>query len=119
MISLINTENNSRLENPKIQVIKYTSFFGFNLKIFIKNSSQFSKLYLVISSSYNIVSIKCKIGHSSVREYLVVDGMINCAFLIFQNCNNCVKDYIPFSSRLFCSLRYIHELKAKWNVISI
>ena len=41
--------------------------------------------------------------------------MINCAFLIFNNCDQWIKDSIKFSSRWFCSLNFIDELKKMDN----
>ena len=54
VISLIDTENNSRPENPKIQVLKDRSFLQFNLKIFFKtriSSVKNVSLLLVLRTS--------------------------------------------------------------------
>ena len=45
--------------------------------------------------------------------------MINFYFPIFNNFNHWIKESIPFLSRWFCSLNYVHTLKIKWNIISI
>ena len=45
--------------------------------------------------------------------------MINCAFLIFQNCKNCIKELIQFYSSCFFPLIYIHALKTKRTAIPI
>ena len=45
--------------------------------------------------------------------------MINCDFLIFNNCNYFIKDSILLFSRWFCSLEPIRALKKKWTIISI
>ena len=45
--------------------------------------------------------------------------MINCNFLIFKNCNHCIKELIPLSSGWGCSLNSINALKTKWTLISI
>ena len=73
------------------------------------------KFCLVTSSVDNIISINRKIGHSSIREDLDVYGMVNGGFIIFHNCNHCMKEYIPFLSVCFCSLNFIHALKKKIN----
>ena len=102
-----------------MQVLKDRSFLDFNLKIFFKKYSYFRKCYLVISSDNKIISRNRKIGHSSIREDLDVDDMTNCAFIIFHNCNHCIKESITFPSGWFCSLYYSHELKNKWTIILI
>ena len=45
--------------------------------------------------------------------------MINCDFIIFNSCNHCIKVWISMSSRCFCFLNYIHELKTKLTFVSI
>ena len=45
--------------------------------------------------------------------------MINCAFIIFMNCNHLIKELIPLSSSWCCSLNCIHALNIRRNVVLI
>ena len=91
----------------------------FNLKIFFKNSSWFSKYCLVIINVDIIISKKNKMEHIYIREDLNLYGMINCNCLILNNCYHCIKELIPLLSGWFCSLNYIHALKKKCTVLLI
>ena len=46
---------------------------------------------VIISSIENIISWDYKIGHCNIRKTLYVDSIINCDFLILNNCNHCIK----------------------------
>ena len=62
-----------------------------------------------------ITDIQNPVSESMHSRYINVDSegvimchwtvglinMINCAFLIFENCNHCIKDSIPLSSGCF------------------
>ena len=61
-----------------------------------------------ILSVSHIISGNPKIGQSSIREYLDVDGMTNCAFLIFNHCNHCIKELNLFFFVWFYFLYSIH-----------
>ena len=115
----MNTETNRRLANSGIYVIKYIFFLDFHLKVFFKNSCSFSKLCPIINIVENIIGGNFQIGYCSVIEGVDVDIMINCAFLLFNNCDHFIKEYIPLSFRYFCFLNSIHVLKKKWTIISI
>ena len=119
LISMINNETKRRTENLKIQVLKDISFLEFDLKAIFKNASQFRKFCLIMINVDKNISRNCKIGHCYIREDVSVYVMINCDFIIFKNCNHCIKDSIPVQYILFCSLNSIHDLKTKWNIIQV
>ena len=108
-----------RLKHSGIQILKEISFLDFHLKVLFKNSCQFRKCCIIISSVDNIISIDCKIGHCYIREDFDVDILINCAIIISKNCDHCIQESIPLSSIGFCSLNSVHALKKKWTIISI
>ena len=63
--------------------------------MFFKNSYYFSKYVLIISIIENIISGDCKIGHCAISEIFDVDSTINCAILILNNFDHCIKESIP------------------------
>ena len=84
--------------NPKIWLLKNWSLLYFHLKLLFKDSWQFRKYVLVISSVENIISGDCEIGHCAISENFDLDSMINCAILILKNCDHFIKESIPLSS---------------------
>ena len=65
------------------------------------------------------MSGKSYIRHCSIREDLDVYGMFDCAFLIFNNCDPFIKEFISLLSGWFCSVSSIHALKTKRTIIWI
>ena len=100
-------------------VLKYRYFLYSDLKSFFKNYSESRKCCCISSNTHNTTSRNREIVHSSIREYLDVDGIINCSFIIFNNFNHCINELISLFSRWFCSLNSVHTLKTKWTTILI
>ena len=118
-ISLINTESKRVLIKTKINVFNQISFMKFNTNFFFGKLPQLIKGCIIIISTHNIIRRNCKIRNSSIIEYLNIYGTINYAFLVFNNCNYCIKDLIIFYSYWFITLNSIHELKKNWAAILI
>ena len=77
------------------------------------------KRCIFIGCVENIISKNLNIGHSSIREDLRVDNMINYSFLIFHHFNHYIKDLVPLSSDCLFSLNSIHVLNTKLTILSI